>query len=447
MRDHQRNSAPSGRRLIVNGGRPLEGTVSASGSKYSAMLALTAAFLSPAGAVLRNIPRIRDVEAIASIGSYLGVRINRAAPGVVVIDASSMENRTIPIDLAGKLHSSYLLLPVLAARFDRASVGFPGGCRVDDERYPGEISGVFRQFGFDMEIDRDRHQLKVLRSGEPDPVREFDFSDLSARDITVFSKTAMLLAAATPGTTAIRRPFKGPEIRDMAAVLRQLGARVAGVGGDLLFVEGAGEHRPMDHTILPDWIEGLTLLAAGFMTDGRVTVDNLPAVWMGSELAALTWMGADLNAQDDPPGENIGISTVCCSRASHLQSARLSTGTYPGLNTDGHPILAACLTQCPGQSEITELVFSQRSHYVEPFRRMNAEVVREGDTVRITGPAELRGAAVNGHDIRTCAALVLLALAAKGETVIEGCGHLHRGYDDLAAKIRSLGGDVVETTS
>lgn len=447
MRDHKRNSVPTGRRLIVTGGRTLEGTVSASGSKYSAMLALAAALLSPAGAVLRNIPRIRDVQAIVSIGESLGVRITRTAPGVVVIDASSMENRPIATDLAGKLHSSYLLLPVLAARFGRASVGFPGGCRVDDERYPAEIAGVFQRFGYDLKIDRKGRQLTVLRRGVPDRVRELDFSGLSARDITVFSKTAMLLAAATPGSTTIRRPFKGPEIRDMAEVLRQMGVRIAGAGGDLLSVDGTEEYRPVDHTILPDWIEGLTLLASGFLTDGRVTVDNLAAAWMNSEMAALSAMGAELRTSEDAVGKTIGMTAVSCGRTSQLRAAQFTTGTYPALNTDGHPILAACLTRCPGRSEITERVFNQRTNYTEPFRRMNVDVERDGDTVRITGPAELRGTTVDGHDIRTCAALLLLALATEGKTVIDGCGHLHRGYDDLPAKIRSLGGDVVETAS
>ncbi len=446
MKDRSRNTASTGGHLIVTGGRALEGTVSVSGSKYSAMLALAAAYLSPAPVVLRNMPPIGDVETIISIGEHLGVRVTRPSHGVLAIDASSMEHRSIPADLAGRLHSSYLLLPVLAARFDRASVGFPGGCRVDDERYPAEIRRVFERFGFAMEIDHEGRQLNVIRRGRPDRVREFDFSELSARDITVFSKTALLLGAATPGATVSRRPFKGPEIRDMAAVLSQMGARIAGAGGDLLFVEGVEQWGAVDHTILPDWIEGLTLLASGFLTGGSVTVDNLPTVWMGSELAALSWLGADLTTRNGTLSERTGLSATSCSRGPRLRAARFSTDTYPGLNTDGHPILAACLTQCPGRSVITERVFNQRSGYAGPFRAMNVEVECNGHAVEISGPAHLRGARVNGHDIRTCAALVLLALAAEGESVIEGCGYLRRGYDDLPAKIRSLGGEIRETS-
>ena len=445
MRKPQRKSAHDGRCLIVTGGRALEGTVSASGSKYSAMLALAASFLSPAGVLLRNMPRIRDVEAILSIGEHLGVKTNTSRDGIVTVDAATMESRPVPTDLSGLLHSSYLLLPVLAARFDRATVGFPGGCPVDDSRYPEEIDVVFRKFGFELTIDHQDRQLTVRRTGEPARERELDFSDLSARDITVFSKTAVLLAAATPGSTVIRRPFKGPEIHDMAAVLQKMGARISGAGGDVLTVEGISEYRPVDHKILPDWIEGLTLLASGFVTGGRVTVDNLPALWMGSELAALSRIGAELTARDGCSDGLPGHSALCCARASRLNPARLVTDTYPGLNTDAHPILAACLTQCPGLSEITERVFNLRSHYAEPFCEMNVRAERNGGSVRITGPAELRAATVDGHDIRTCAALLLLALAAEGQSKIKGFGHLNRGYEDLPAKIRSLGGDVVET--
>jgi UDP-N-acetylglucosamine 1-carboxyvinyltransferase len=435
---------PTESRLIVTGNRRLEGTVLVSGSKYSAVLAIIAAFLSPAGAVLRNIPKIGDVDALLAIGEFLEVQITRREQGVIVIDASGMRNRLIPPKLTGKLHSSYLFLPVLASRFGSATVGLPGGCRVDENRYPIEIAELYGRFGFEMELDPEHNLISAVRKGKPLARRELDFSSISYRDITMFTKTAVVLAATTPGVTVIRRPFMGPEIRDMASALCRMGPRVWGAGAEILFVEGTAEFRPVDHEILTDWTEGLTLLATAFLTGGHVTVDNLPVRWMGSELAALSWMGAELEFVAKTEADPNGTGSVSCTRGKALQTVRLSTSTYPGLNTDSHPILAACLTQSPGRSTIVERVFSRRAVYVESFRKMNALVECDGNTVAITGPTRLRSAAVCGHDIRTCASLLLLSLAAEGETIIDEWHHLKRGYEDLPGKLRSLGGQIIE---
>ena len=279
--------------LIVTGGRKLEGTVSASGSKYSAMLTLACAFMSPAGAVLRNIPPIEDVEALLWIGESLGIGISRHGH-TISVDASSMDNRFVPPEFTRKLHSSYLILPVLASRFGEAVVGFPGGCRVDSERNTVPMAELYGAFGFEVRMDPDRGVLEVKRKGNPRSGREMDFAKVSPREITMYTKTAVLLASSTPGRTVIRRPFIGPEMRDMAELLRRMGARIWGAGAEIMVIEGTGEFAPAECEIRPDWTECLTLLATGFLTGGRVTVDNLPVSRMGSELAALAWMGADL---------------------------------------------------------------------------------------------------------------------------------------------------------
>jgi UDP-N-acetylglucosamine 1-carboxyvinyltransferase len=440
-----RDMFPEDGRLIVTGGRKLEGTVSASGSKYSAMVTLACAFMSPAGAVLRNIPPIEDVEALLWIGESLGIGISRHGH-TINVDASSMDNRFVPPEFTRKLHSSYLILPVLASRFGEAVVGFPGGCRVDSERNTVAMAELYGAFGFEVRMDPDRRVLEVRRKGKPRDGREMDFAKVSHREITMYTKTAVLLASSTPGRTVIRQPFIGPEMRDMAELLRRMGARIWGAGAEIMVIEGAGEYAPAEYEIRPDWTESLTLLATGFLTGGRVTVDNLPVSRMGSELAALAWMGADLELPQTD-GSADGARPVSCSRGKHLKPAKLTTGPWPGLNTDSHPILAACLTAIPGRSAITEGVFSNRSVYVEHFREMNAQVERSGNTVWIDGPSQLRGAQVRGHDIRTCASLLLLALAAEGETVIDEWRHLKRGYHDLPGKLRSIGGQIIENSA
>lgn len=440
MRDMLPEEGP----LIVTGGRRLEGAVSASGSKYSAMLALACAFLSPAGVVLRNIPLIEDVEALLWIGKSLGIGISRLGQ-TISVDASSIDNCFVPPEFTSKLHSSYLIQPVLASRFGEALVGFPGGCRVDSERNTVRMAELYGAFGFEVQMDPSRRALEVRRKDKPRGDREMDFAKVSHREITMYTKTAVLLASSTPGRTVIRRPFIGPEMRDMAELLRRMGARIWGAGAEIMVIEGAGEFAPAEYEIKPDWTECLTLLATGFLTDGRVTVDNLPVSRMGSELAALAWMGADLEL---PPtdGSADGTRPVSCGRGKHLQPVNLTTSPWPGLNTDSHPILAACLTAIPGRSAITEGVFSNRSVYVEHFREMNAQVECSGNTVWINGPSLLRGAPVRGHDIRTCASLLLLALAAGGETIIDDWWHLRRGYHNLTGKLRSIGGRIIENS-
>ncbi|MDY0040304.1 MAG: hypothetical protein RBS57_08320 [Desulforhabdus sp.] len=434
----------AGSRLVVEGGRKLIGNVSASGSKYSAMLALAAALLLPDRAVLRNIPKIEDVEAMLSIAGYLGARIERSDTGALLLDASSMENRIVTPELTERLHSSYLFLPVLASRFDAASIGLPGGCRVDDTRYPVEIADLYARFGFDLSLDLEQRTITAVRKGCPDPIRHLDFSSISYRDITMFTKTAVLLTATAPGMTVIRRPFMGPELRDMCAMLRQMGVQIWGQGSETLFVAGAGSLRPVDHTILLDWTEALTLLAAGFISGGRVTVENLPLFWMGSELAVLAWMGAELQLMNEPDSRPFGTASVSCGRTDQLRAVSFSTGSYPCINTDSHPILAACLTQAPGRSTITEGVFSHRFLYVEQFRKMSARLEYNGSAIHVEGPSRLQGAMVSGHDIRTCASLLLLALATDGKTAIQDWQHLNRGYEDLPGKLRLLGGVISE---
>ncbi|MEN6440038.1 MAG: hypothetical protein ABFD97_15805 [Syntrophobacter sp.] len=435
---------PEEGRLIVRGGQKLEGAVSASGSKYSAMLALACAFLSPAGVVLRNVPPIEDVEALLWVGKSMGIGISRNGR-TIGIDASSMDNRLIPPEFTSRLHSSYLIQPVLASRFGEAVVGFPGGCRVDSERGTVAMAELYGVFGFEVRMDPDRRVLEVRRKGKPQASRELDFSKVSHTKITMYTKTAVLLASSTPGRTVIRRPFIGPEMRDMAELLRRMGAKICGAGAEIMVIEGTAKFAPAECEIRPDWIESLTLLATGFLTGGRVTVDNLPVSRMGSELAALAWMGADLELPQTD-GSADGTCPVSCGRGRHLQPVKLATSPWPGLNTDSHPILAACLSAIPGRSSITEGVFSNRSVYVEHFREMNVQVECSGNTVWIDGPSVLRGARVRGHDIRTCASLLLLALAAGGETVIDEWRHLRRGYHDLPGKLRSLGARIIENS-
>ncbi|MHC1725036.1 MAG: UDP-N-acetylglucosamine 1-carboxyvinyltransferase [Syntrophobacteraceae bacterium] len=439
-----RNMFPEDGRLIVTGGRKLEGTVSASGSKYSAMLTLACAFLSPAGTVLRNIPLIEDVEALLWIGESLGIGISRHGQ-TISVEASTMENRFIPPEFTSELHSSYLILPVLASRFGEAVVGFPGGCRVDSERSTVPMTELYGAFGFEVRMDPDRRVLEVRRKDKPRGDREMDFAKVSHREITMYTKTAVLLASSTPGRTVIRRPFIGPEMRDMAELLRRMGAKIWGAGAEVMVIEGTEEFAPAECEIKPDWTESLTLLATGFLTGGRVTVDNLPVSRMGSELAALAWMGAELELPQTD-GSADGTCRVSCGRGKHLQPVKLTTSPWPGLNTDSHPILAACLTAIPGRSSITEGVFSNRSVYVEHFREMNVQVECNNNTVWINGPSLLRGAPVRGHDIRTCASLLLLALAAGGESVIDEWRHLRRGYHDLPGKLRSIGGQIIESS-
>ena len=436
---------PEDGRIIVTGRRKLEGAVCASGSKYSAMLALACAFMSPAGATLRNIPPIGDVEALLGIGRSLGISISRRGH-TVSVDAAALVNGFVPPESTARLHSSYLLLPVLATRFGEAVVGFSGGCRVDSERNGVLMAELYAAFGLEVRRDRDRQVLEVRRKGKPRGDREMDFAKISPGEITMYTKTAVLLASSTPGRTVLRRPFLGPEMRDMAELLRKMGVGIWGAGAEIMVIEGTGEFAPADCEMRPDWTECLTLLAAGFLTGGRVTVENLPVSRMGSELAALAWMGAELEIPKTA-GSLDGTCPVTCSRGKRLRPVHLTTGPWPGLNTDSNPILAACLTAIPGRSAITEGVFSNRAVYVERFRKMNARVESSSNTVWVDGPSHLRGARVCGHDIRTCASLVLLALAAEGETAIEQWGHLRRGYHELPGKLGSIGASIVEDSA
>ena len=421
--------------MVVTGGRVLCGEASVSGSKHSALLVLNMGLLPAAAAsTFHNVPRIRDVEAFLDIARTLDVGVIEGEGNDITLDGSAMVNRPVPYRFTSRFHGSYLLLPVLASRFGCGVVGLPGGCRIDPLRFPTELGGLFEPFGYEFTLDVREMSMAAEKKWEHRELRQFDFTGVGARDITVFTKMAMILSGVHAGKTVIKKPFMGPEINDLAEVLRRMGAQVYGNGREVMSIEGCDHPCRVTYTVPPDLVEAVTLLACGVMTCGDVTVRNVPMSAMGAELAALSSLGAELTTM---AGETLrGRRSKAFAHERHLS---LTTGPYPALNTDTHPILAACLTQCHGTATIRETVWTNRFSYARHVREMGADVQVSDGSVIIRGPTRLHGAEVEGHDIRTCAALLLCGLAAEGRTVVKDCHHLHRGYEGFVEKLRLLG--------
>jgi UDP-N-acetylglucosamine 1-carboxyvinyltransferase len=420
--------------LVITGGRRLCGRVSVSGSKHSALLLLHTGLAAAAPCTIRNVPRIRDVATFLDISRYLGVRIVWNGENDLTLDGSSMVNRPVPHGLTGRFHSSYLLLPVLAFKFGGACIGLPGGCRIDSQRFPSDLRGIFEPFGYDFRLDCREQCMVVERKRPHRQFRQFDFADVGARDITVFTKVAMILGAVHDGKTIIQCPFKGPEVNDLAEMLRRMGALIYGSGREIMSIEGCNHPAGVIRTVPPDHIEAVTLLSCGVMTHGDVTVENVPLTAVGAELAALSSLGAELISLDGYMVRSRRAPSFHLDR--HIS---LTTGPYPALSTDTHPIFAACLTQSHGTGTIKETVWRDRFSYAPHIRDMGADIHVADDSVIIRGPTELHGGEVDGHDIRSCAALLLCGLAARGKTVLRDCRHLYRGYEGLVEKLRALG--------
>jgi UDP-N-acetylglucosamine 1-carboxyvinyltransferase len=413
-------------RFLVRGGTPLRGEVAASGSKNSALALMAAALLVQGTTRLRNLPRVRDLDAMLELLRALGAEADwdPADEHAALIDASRLTRPEAPYDVVRKMRASFMVLGPLVARCGVARVSEPGGCAIGVRPVDQHLKGL-EAMGAKVSLDHGVVEASAprLRGGRV----AFDMATVNG------TQNVMMAASLADGETVIENAAREPEVVELADALCHMGADVRGAGSDRVVVRGGGSLRGIDHRVSGDRIEAGTLLVAGVATGGDVTVTGVDPSQFESVADKLRETGADVETRPD---------AVRARTAERLAGVNVVTAPWPGFPTDMQAQLMAALCTASSSSVISETVFENRFMHVPELQRMGADISVEGRTAHVRGVDRLAGAPVMATDLRASAGLVLAGLAAEGETTVNRVYHIDRGYERIEEKLRSLGADI-----
>ncbi len=410
--------------IRVVGGRPLSGVVTVRGAKNSALKLMAAALLAPGRSVIRNVPRISDVDVMAEVLSGLGARVVRDGYDITV-DATDVVSVETPYELVAQMRASIVVLGPLLARFGRARVAMPGGCNIGSRKIDMHMRGL-EHLGVEIHFEHGYIDATAPGGLAGAPV-VLDFPSVGA------TENLLMAAVLATGTTIIENAAREPEIGDLVDMLVSMGARVSGRGTSTLRVEGVCSLNPVVHATVGDRIEAGTLLVAGAIGRGPVSVRGFDPDHLEIVLAKLAAAGCAVTMHADG-------ATV--ERAGPVHPVDIATLPYPGFPTDMQAQHMALMAVAEGGCVITENVFESRFMFADELKRMGADVSIEGHRALVRGVPRLEGAPVRSPDLRGGAALVLAGLIAEGETLVTDTHHIERGYEDFVGKLASLGADV-----
>ncbi len=412
-------------RLVIEGGRPLQGAVDVSGSKNATMGAMAAALLVTEDCYLENVPSIGDVGHMAEVLRSLGAVVEATSEHGLRINAAEVTSSSPPTGLVGNLRASFLVIGALLARLGRAACSPPGGDVIGQRPIDVHLAG-FAAMG--SHIGREGEKYVVESDGLKGARIFADYPSVLG------TQNLMLAAATARGTTTIVNAAAEPEVQGLAAMLNSMGAHITGVGTHTVTVEGVQALRGTRHRIIPDRLEAGTFAIAAAITNGRVEIRGVEPEHLFSLIAKMRETGVMV----EEAGEKLRVW-----REGDLRALTIQALPYPGLATDLQPPMAAMLTQARGVSYVHERVFDNRLLYVGELRKMGAEVVTTGTTTAIiSGPTPLIGSSVRAPDVRAGAALILAGLVASGHTEIADVYHVDRGYETVGEKLRGLGAAI-----
>lgn len=412
-------------KLIIKGGRPLEGEIRISGAKNAALPILVSTLLADSPVVVGNVPHLHDITTTMSLLGGMGVQLTVDERMSVEVDSSTIENYFAPYELVRTMRASILVLGPLLARFGQADVSLPGGCAIGSRPVNVHLEGL-RKMGASIKVDSGYIHAKADRLKGAHLIL----------DLVTVTGTENLMMAATlaEGTTIIQNAAREPEVVDLADCLIAMGAKIEGAGTDTLTIEGVESLSGASYDIVPDRIETGTFLVAAAMSGGRVKLKDTCPHLLESVLAKLTEAGADIKLGDN------WIELDMQGRRP--ESVNIHTSPYPGFPTDMQAQFTALNSIAKGAGTITETVFENRFMHVNELQRMGANISLEGNTAITKGVEYLTGAPTMATDLRASACLVLAGLVARGETVVDRIYHIDRGYEAIEEKLQQLGATI-----
>ncbi len=409
----------------IRGGMPLSGELPVSGSKNAALPALAASLLTAEPVILRRVPQVRDIATMLKLLEYNGAEVERRADGSVRIEARRIVNPEAPYDIVKTMRASSLVLGPLAARAGRARVSVPGGCSIGARPINLHINGL-EHLG--AVVHQEHGYIEAVAE------RGLRGNTVHFERITVTGTEDLMMAAAlAEGLTVLENAAREPEVVDLAVLLRKMGARIGGEGTSRIEIEGVKQLHGAEHEIIPDRIEAGTLLIAGVMTNSPVTVTGCVPEHLQALLVKLRQAGARVEES---------ATAVRTEPVARLRSVDMTTEEHPGFATDLQAQFMALMTTAAGISFITENIFENRFMHVPELARMGANIRIEGRQAIVAGPSELTGAPVMCSDLRASASLVLAALVARGESVLDRVYHMDRGYERIEEKLRAAGASI-----
>ena len=413
-------------KLVIHGGKPLQGTVRVSGAKNAVLPIIVASMLGTTQSTLTEIPKLADVHTVCDVIASLGVHIEHPERDTLVIDAHELTSTTAPYDLVRRMRASFLVMGPLLARKGRAQISLPGGCSIGARPIDLHLK-AFEAMGAVIYLENGDIEA-TAPNGLKGAQIYLDFPSVGA------TENILMAASMADGKTVLENAAEEPEIVDLATYLNSMGANIRGAGTNVIRIEGVKELHGANHAVIPDRIEAGTFMVGAAMTQGNVFVENAISEHLKPLISKLKEVGAEVQEEID------GIRVI---GHEPLRPADIKTLPYPGFPTDMQAQFMALTTICQGTSVVTETVFENRFMHVDEFKRMGAKIRIEGRSAIVEGVPRLKGASVNATDLRAGAALVLAGLVAEGETEVGYLYHIDRGYDNLVLKLQRLGADIV----
>ncbi|MBB4152377.1 UDP-N-acetylglucosamine 1-carboxyvinyltransferase [Sphingomonas jinjuensis] len=419
-------------RILIRGGRRLEGRLPISGAKNAALTLMPCALLTDEPLTLRNLPRLADVDGFGHLLNQLGAstQIEGTSPQdfgrVMTIRAGKLTSTEAPYDIVRKMRASILVLGPVLARSGEARVSLPGGCAIGNRPIDLHLKAL-EAIGAELEMAAGYVRAKAPGGRLPGGRYRFPVVSVGA------TENVVMAAVLARGTSVIENAAREPEIVDLCRCLVAMGASIDGIGTETLTIEGRDKLHGATYAVMPDRIEAGSYACAAAITGGRLELVGACAEDMGATLSALADAGVLVELRK---------GSVCISASEPLRPLTLSTAPFPGFATDMQAQFMAMLTMAEGASVLTETIFENRYMHVPELARMGADIQVTGRTAIVRGGTKLVGAPVMATDLRASMSLILAGLAAEGETSVARVYHLDRGYERLEEKLSAVGADI-----
>lgn len=410
-------------KLIIQGGKKLEGEVQISGSKNAALPIIAGTVLIKGKTTLYNVPNIQDVQTMFEIIKDIGGKVTKKN-NKIIIDTSKIHTYEIPETLMRKMRSSVILAGAIIGKYKKANFSYPGGCEIGSRPIDLHLKG-FEKLG--INIKEEYGEIICEADKIVGTQIHLDFPSVGA------TENIILASCLAEGVTVLTNAAKEPEIEDLVKFLNKAGAKIKGAGTDRVEIIGVKKLTEVSYNIMPDRIEAGTYLVAGAITGGNLKVTNLNSNHIEPILNKLEEAGCVLKIEKN---------AVEIKATKRIKAVDIKTMPYPGFPTDMQSIFGALLTTAKGTSIITENIFESRYKYVQELNRMGAKINVEGRTAVVKGTKKIQGASVVASDLRGGAALVLEALVAKGVTQVDNVHYILRGYENIVDKLKNLGAKI-----
>jgi UDP-N-acetylglucosamine 1-carboxyvinyltransferase len=417
-------------KFLITGGSPLHGTVEISGAKNAALPTMAASLLTADRVALHNIAKVRDIITMGKLLAYMGVSVTTSEfPAAdYAFQAHTISDAVAPYELVKTMRASILTLGPTLARTGKARVSLPGGCAIGARPIDLHLSAL-EKMGSEITTSHGYIEARAPRGGR------LNGAHIVFEKITVTGTENILMAATlADGETILENSACEPEVADLIALLRKMGARISGDGTPALRIQGVTSLRGAEHAVIADRIEAGTFLIAAAITNGDLTLTKCEPLHLGAVVSKLRDAGVRI--------EEAGPGSLRVRGVKKLVAADLTTEEYPGFATDMQAQYMALATQSEGASTITETIFENRYLHASEMMRMGAHISIDGRSAIVRGPSRLTGTTVQASDLRASAGLVLAALVATGETTIERVYHIDRGYERIVEKLSALGANI-----